>query len=64
MGESRIVEPNPSNGGLSLRSRSMKLELNPEQPAAVTEAVAELIDPPTPAADPWWQAGIDEILET
>jgi hypothetical protein len=42
----------------------MELELNPEQPAAVTDAVADLIDPPAPAADPWWRAGIDEILET
>ena len=44
----------------------MKLELTPEQPPTVAEAVAELLQTvasATPAADPWWQAGIDEILE-
>jgi hypothetical protein len=39
------------------------LELRPEQPEAVADAVAALIEPPEPAADPWWQAGLDEILE-
>jgi hypothetical protein len=38
------------------------LELRPEQPEAVVDAVAALIQPPAPTADPWWQAGLDEIL--
>jgi hypothetical protein len=44
----------------------VELQLTPEQPPSVTEAVAELlqtVDSANPAADPWWQAGIDEILE-
>jgi hypothetical protein len=39
------------------------LELRPEQPEAVADVVAALMRPPGDAADPWWQAGIDEILE-
>jgi hypothetical protein len=39
------------------------LELRPEQPESVADAVAALIQPLEPAADPWWQSGIDEILE-
>lgn len=42
----------------------MELELTPEQPAPVTEAVGALLATPEPAPDPWWQAGIDEALET
>jgi hypothetical protein len=44
----------------------MKLELSPEQPPSVAEAVAELlqtVDSARPAADPWWQAGLDEVLD-
>jgi hypothetical protein len=63
MGESRIVEPNPSIGGLGLASLGVNLELVPKQPAPVADAVAALVEKPEPAADPWWQAGIDEILE-
>jgi hypothetical protein len=39
------------------------LELRPEQPEAVADILGALLQPPEPAADPWWQAGIDEILE-
>ena len=63
MGETRIVERNPSIEGLSLSSRFMELELSPEQPAQVCDALATLVLAPAPAPDPWWQAGIDEILE-
>jgi hypothetical protein len=42
----------------------MELELTPEQPATVVDALAALIDPPHRVADPWWQAGLDELLET
>jgi hypothetical protein len=67
MGETPIVERDPSIGVLSLRSSSMgfgsDLELRPEQPEAVADVVAALMRPPGDAADPWWQAGIDEILE-
>jgi hypothetical protein len=40
----------------------VELELTPQQPAAVVEAVAEVLAPP-PGPDPWWQAGIEEALE-
>ena len=40
----------------------MELELTPEQPRAVAEAVASVLGGPEPAPDPWWQAGIDEAL--
>ncbi len=42
----------------------MELELTPEQPAAVAAAVAALLAEREPVADFWWQAGIDEALET
>jgi hypothetical protein len=44
----------------------VELELTPEQPPPVADAVASLmraVDPAQPATDPWWQAGIDEALE-
>ena len=41
----------------------MELELKPEQPSAVAEAVAALLAAPAAAPDPWWQAGIDETLD-
>jgi hypothetical protein len=41
----------------------VELELVPEQPPAVAEAVAALLAVPEPVPDPWWQAGIDEALE-
>jgi hypothetical protein len=40
------------------------VELRPEQAPAVTEVVAGLIEGTPPTPDPWWQAGIDEALET
>lgn len=42
----------------------MNLELDPEQPTAVADAVSSLLASPAPAVDPWWQAGLDEYLET
>jgi len=63
MGETRIAERNPSIEGLSLSSGAMELELSPQQPALVAEALAALVVAPAPAPDAWWQAGIDEILE-
>jgi len=47
-----------------LGSPAVELELTPEQPPEVAEAVAALLARPEPAPDPWWQAGIDETLET
>jgi hypothetical protein len=41
----------------------LDLELHPEQPEAVADAVAALIQPWESSVDPWWQAGLDEILE-
>jgi hypothetical protein len=40
------------------------VELTPEQPPAVLEAIEALVVPPPPEPDPWWQAGLDEALET
>jgi hypothetical protein len=44
----------------------MELELTPQQPSAVVEAVAallvELPDSDPSGRDPWWQAGIDEAI--
>ena len=36
------------------------VELEPEQPEEVARAVAELLVAAEPAADPWWQAGLDD----
>ena len=41
----------------------MKLNLIPEQPPMVIEAVSALLQAALPAPDPWWQAGLDEALE-
>ena len=42
----------------------MDVELDPPQTDEVARAVAELVDVGAPPPDPWWQAGVDEILET
>jgi len=45
----------------------MELELVPEQPPEIGQAVADLLYEALPAdrraPDPWWRAGIDEALE-
>ena len=41
----------------------MDVELQPEQPDEVEAAVFGLLAGPE-RPDPWWQAGIDEALET
>jgi hypothetical protein len=40
----------------------MDVELTPDQPAAVVQAVELLLDAGPPEPDPWWQAGIEEAL--
>jgi hypothetical protein len=41
------------------------VELTPPQPAEVEAAIAAALAAGGPAApDPWWQAGVDEALET
>jgi hypothetical protein len=41
------------------------VEVNPAQAPEVEAAIAAAIAPNRPAEpDPWWQAGIDEALET
>jgi hypothetical protein len=40
------------------------IEVRPEQPPAVVAALAEVVDGGAPAPDPWWQAGIEDALET
>jgi hypothetical protein len=46
----------------SVGSVLVDIELTPQQPAAVVEAVVEVLAPP-PRPDPWWQAGIEEALQ-
>ena len=45
----------------------MDVEVVPEQPAEVAEAVSGLLEEGRPGGgrvpDPWWQAGIDEALD-
>jgi hypothetical protein len=38
------------------------VELDPPQPEPVSEAVAEALEDGRTAPDPWWRAGIDEML--
>jgi hypothetical protein len=42
----------------------MDLEVTPEQPPEVVEAIEVLVLPPPAKPDPWWQAGLEEALET
>jgi len=42
----------------------MDVEISPEQPDEVAAAVAAALAGPVPAPDPWWQAGLEESLET
>jgi hypothetical protein len=42
----------------------MELELDPAQPSEVVRAVGELLLSRAPQPDPWWQAGLDESLES
>jgi hypothetical protein len=42
----------------------MDVVLSPDQPNEVEQAVSRLLEPGPDAPDPWWQAGIDEALET
>jgi L-alanine-DL-glutamate epimerase-like enolase superfamily enzyme len=45
--------------------RSMDVEVIPAQAPEVEAAIAAAIGPDRPVAiDPWWQAGVDEALET
>jgi hypothetical protein len=42
----------------------MDVEISPEQPDEVAAAIAAALSGPVPAPDPWWQAGLEESLET
>lgn len=43
----------------------MDIELTPAQAPEVEAAIAAVVAGDRPAApDPWWQAGIDDALET
>ena len=45
--------------------RLVDVELIPAQPAEVETAIAAAMGPDRSSEpDPWWQAGIDEALET
>jgi hypothetical protein len=41
----------------------VELELDPPQPLEVVEAVGELLRPGSRRPDPWWQAGLDDLLD-
>jgi hypothetical protein len=44
---------------------TVDLELSPAQAPEVAAAIAAVLAGSEPAApDPWWQAGVDEALET
>ena len=42
----------------------MDVDLSPDQPDEVERAIARLLETAAERPDPWWQAGIDEALET
>jgi hypothetical protein len=42
----------------------MDVEVTPEQPPSVVDAIEALVLPPPAEPDPWWQAGLMESLET
>jgi hypothetical protein len=45
--------------------RIVDVELIPAQAPEVEAAIAAVVSPGSPAEpDPWWQAGIDDALET
>jgi hypothetical protein len=42
----------------------MDVELDPPQPDEVVRAVAEALADDEAPPDPWWRAGIDDVLDT
>jgi hypothetical protein len=42
----------------------MDVETTPEQAEPVLAALAEALGGREPGPDPWWQAGLEEALET
>ncbi len=42
----------------------MDLEIAPEQPEIVVAAIAAALQQGAEGPDPWWQAGLEEALET
>jgi len=43
---------------------TVDLELTPEQPPEIEQAVAVALAPAPAAPDPWWEAGNRDALET
>jgi hypothetical protein len=41
----------------------VELELDPPQPPEVVHALAGLLRTGSGGPDPWWQAGIDDLLD-
>jgi hypothetical protein len=54
----------PRRRGLLQNPSIVEIELTPEQPAEVAAAIDELVAAPAVTPDPWWQAGLEEALET
>ena len=42
----------------------MDVDVSPAQPDEIVGAIAELLEHDRPSVDPWWQAGVDENLES
>jgi len=42
----------------------LELELAPEQPPEIEQALAAALEPGPPTPDPWWEAGIRDAVET
>ena len=40
----------------------MDLELSPAQPEPIAAAIEALVEAPPREPDPWWRAGLDEII--
>jgi hypothetical protein len=51
---------NPSIG--RTYDAAVELELSPEQPDTVIDAIETLVVPLPREPDPWWRAGLDEAL--
>jgi hypothetical protein len=42
----------------------LDLEIDPEQPESVVVALGAALSEGSAGPDPWWQAGLEEALET
>jgi hypothetical protein len=45
------------------RLSGIAVELTPEQPDQIADAIEAVLAAPTPSPGPWWQAGLEESLQ-